>query len=167
MIAQLHNQNRATIRALWRFTEKQLESERFNGVYSVRKSWILEIKQIVIPRKSDEMKKSFVKRAIKACRTESDKISTLSLILSNGKCIFDVQSQSKIASEVYNYVIESTLDSFKDSDNLSEVANLLKLLNQLMTKEYGFLNLYFCVPTFYGFSTVSRVIEGILSYITK
>ena len=85
------------------------------------------------------MKKSFVKRAIKACRTESDKISTLSLILSNGKCIFDVQSQSKIGSEVYNYVIESTLDSFKDSDNLSEVANLLKLLNQLMTKEYGFL----------------------------
>ena len=113
------------------------------------------------------MKKSFVKRAIKACRTESDKISTLSLILSNGKCIFDVQSQSKIASEVYNYVIESTLDSFKDSDNLSEVANLLKLLNQLMTKEYGFLNLYFCIPNLYDFSTVSRVIEGILSYITK
>ena len=34
MVGQLHNQNRATIRALWRFTEKQLESERSNGVYS-------------------------------------------------------------------------------------------------------------------------------------
>ena len=79
-----------------------------------------------------------------------DKINTLSLVLSNGKCIFEVKNQSKIDSEVYNYVIERTLDSFKNLNNLSEVANLLKLLNQLMTKEHGLLILYLEMLLFFA-----------------
>ena len=110
MVSQLANQNRATIRALWRFTEKKLEAA------------------------TDDSKKKFLENVVDACNTEESKISTLSLVLSYGTKIFQIESEEKILPSVYNFVISIAKSSISNIESLTHSGTLLKLLNQIMTK---------------------------------
>ena len=110
MVSQLANQNRATVRALWRYTEKQLETA------------------------SDESKKLFLDDVVNACENEESKISTLSLVLSYGTKIFQIESSEKILPSVYDFVISIAKSSVSNIESLTHSGTLLKLLNQIMTK---------------------------------
>jgi len=110
LAAHLHRQNRATVRALWRFIEKQLVAV------------------------SDEAKKSFVVDMMAHCDNKEDKLAALSLVLSSVKCIFETKDEQKIAPSVYQYIIELAREAVTDQANLTYAGTVLKLVNQLITK---------------------------------
>ena len=111
LLARLPDQNRATIRALWRKIEKCLLGRP-------------ELEQ-----------KNIILNSFRLAETTDEKTAMLNLVFTNGKNLLRENPEAKLPEQIWKWLIESVIENIENIEKIDfiKMAFLVKILNQIMS----------------------------------
>ena len=111
LIVKLPDQNKATIRVLWRQVEK------------------------ILLDKPEHDQRAIILKSFELADTVDEKSIMLNLIFTNGRNLFHCNAATKIDSKIWNWLIDTIINSIENIEerDFLKMAFLVKVINQVIS----------------------------------